>query len=378
MNNDVNGLQLGLPAAPDPGRGQVFHDRHQRDAVAGPAAPARTRSIGSRPTAARSCTGTANITSSPITTFSSTRATRRASPRSSTICPSWRRGATIPYDIIGFHVSGYVTDNCPPKKELSDRVREWNANWAYPKLRLATMSEFFAALEKNYARVIPIHKLGWPDYWTDGIASTAFETGLNRAAHAELRGGRDLGAWPRASPTSLRLSGRRHRRRLREHHALRRAHLGRAQFDQRARFGVRPRPMGCQVRLRLHGRRDRQDAQGPEPRRIARRIPAPASMPWPSSIRCPGSARTSSASPCRRPSVGKAPVQARREADAGPRFPIRSWTSRRSSSRPPFLRWAMPSTPSRPTCSPAPPAPAAVVGRDDRSRTNSTRPSSTP
>jgi alpha-mannosidase len=91
-----------------------------------------------------------------------------------------------PYDLIAFHIGGYVTDNCPPKKELSDRVREWNEKWAYPKLRLATMSEFFTALEKRYAQRIPAYALGWPDYWTDGVGSTAFETGVNRAAHAEL------------------------------------------------------------------------------------------------------------------------------------------------------------------------------------------------
>jgi len=91
-----------------------------------------------------------------------------------------------PYDTIAFHISGYVTDNCPPKKELSDRVREWNNRWAYPKLRLATMGEFFTAFEKKYAKDIPTYKLGWPDYWTDGVASTSFETGINRQAHNEL------------------------------------------------------------------------------------------------------------------------------------------------------------------------------------------------
>jgi len=94
-----------------------------------------------------------------------------------------------PYDEIAFHISGYVTDNCPPKKELSDRVREWNARWAFPKLRLATMSEFFGTFEKKYASSIPTYKLGWPDYWTDGVASTAFETGVNRLAHNELLSG---------------------------------------------------------------------------------------------------------------------------------------------------------------------------------------------
>ncbi|MGD0782877.1 MAG: glycoside hydrolase family 38 C-terminal domain-containing protein, partial [Candidatus Aminicenantales bacterium] len=92
----------------------------------------------------------------------------------------------FPYDTMAFHISGYVTDNCPPRKELSDRVRDWNSKWAYPKLRLATMSEFFGALEKKYGKTIPTYKKGWPDYWTDGAGSTSFETGLNRMAHGEI------------------------------------------------------------------------------------------------------------------------------------------------------------------------------------------------
>lgn len=92
----------------------------------------------------------------------------------------------FPYDTMAFHISGYITDNCPPQKVLSDRVRDWNAKWAYPKLRLATMSEFFGAFEKKYAKIIPTYKKGWPDYWTDGVGSTSFETGLNRMAHGEI------------------------------------------------------------------------------------------------------------------------------------------------------------------------------------------------
>jgi alpha-mannosidase len=91
-----------------------------------------------------------------------------------------------PYDLIAFNISAYVTDNCPPGRQLSDIVRNWNAHWAYPKLRLATMHEFFEALEKKYAGQIPTYRLGWPDYWTDGVASTSYETGLNRLTHNEL------------------------------------------------------------------------------------------------------------------------------------------------------------------------------------------------
>jgi alpha-mannosidase len=91
-----------------------------------------------------------------------------------------------PYDLIAFPISGWVEDNSPPRMELSDRVVEWNGKWAYPKLHLATMSEFFSVLERNYANIIPTHKKAWPDYWTDGVGSTAYETGLNRQAHDDL------------------------------------------------------------------------------------------------------------------------------------------------------------------------------------------------
>jgi alpha-mannosidase len=91
-----------------------------------------------------------------------------------------------PYDLIAFNISAWVTDNCPPGRGLSDRVKEWNEKFVSPRLRLATLHEFFERLEKAYGPKIPVHKLGWPDYWTDGVASTAFETGLNRVTHNEL------------------------------------------------------------------------------------------------------------------------------------------------------------------------------------------------
>ena len=91
-----------------------------------------------------------------------------------------------PQDIIAFNVGAWTTDNCPPGRALSDRVKEWNERFESPKLRLATMREFFERMEKEYGAKLPVHKLGWPDYWTDGVGSTAFETGLNRIAHNEI------------------------------------------------------------------------------------------------------------------------------------------------------------------------------------------------
>ena len=91
-----------------------------------------------------------------------------------------------PYDITAMNVSGWVTDNCPPGRDLSNKVRDWNEKWAYPKLRLSLMKDFFTDLESRYGKTIPTYKLAWPDYWTDGVASTSYETGLNRITHNEL------------------------------------------------------------------------------------------------------------------------------------------------------------------------------------------------
>ncbi len=91
-----------------------------------------------------------------------------------------------PYDIIGLHISGYPQDNSPPNQKISDVVRTWNKHWAYPKLKLSLMHEFFNDLKKSAGRKIPTYQLAWPDYWTDGAASAAFETGINRITHTKL------------------------------------------------------------------------------------------------------------------------------------------------------------------------------------------------
>jgi len=117
-----------------------------------------------------------------------------SAPKVSHYLSGLEQRADYPYDITAMNISAYVTDNCPPGRRLSDIVREWNSRWEYPKLRLATMREFFETLEKRYGDRIPTYRLGWPDYWTDGVASTAYETGLNRVTHGELISAEKLSA----------------------------------------------------------------------------------------------------------------------------------------------------------------------------------------
>ncbi|NQT84805.1 hypothetical protein HQ563_17440, partial [bacterium] len=90
---------------------------------------------------------------------------------------------SYPYNILGFKMSGIVTDNSPPNMKPCDIIREWNSKYAYPKLIMATSREWFERLENEHAKDIPTYKLAWPDWWADGHASSAYETILTRETH---------------------------------------------------------------------------------------------------------------------------------------------------------------------------------------------------
>jgi alpha-mannosidase len=81
-----------------------------------------------------------------------------------------------PFDRIGIQFSGYFTDNAPPSTIACQLVKEWNAKYECPKLRLATGSEFMEYVEKNYANSLPVFRNAWLDWWTDGYGSTSRET----------------------------------------------------------------------------------------------------------------------------------------------------------------------------------------------------------
>ena len=81
-----------------------------------------------------------------------------------------------PFDRIGIQFSGYRTDNSPPSTAACENVKQWNAKYEYPKLRLATASEFSEYVEKNYADKLPVYRTAWLDWWTDGYGSTSRET----------------------------------------------------------------------------------------------------------------------------------------------------------------------------------------------------------
>ena len=83
---------------------------------------------------------------------------------------------TYPFDRVAVQFSGYLTDNSPPSTGACEIIKDWNEKYESPKLRLATASEFFEYVEKNYSTTLPVYRNAWLDWWTDGFGSTSRET----------------------------------------------------------------------------------------------------------------------------------------------------------------------------------------------------------
>ncbi len=92
-----------------------------------------------------------------------------------------------PFDHASAQFSGYFTDNSPPSTIACDLVRAWNKKYASPHLRLSTIHEFPAWVEKTHGADLPVHRQAWPDWWTDGFGSAARETAQARLTDSGMQ-----------------------------------------------------------------------------------------------------------------------------------------------------------------------------------------------
>lgn len=88
------------------------------------------------------------------------------------------------YDYV--QVRHCLGDNGAPDVNFADQVKEWNEKRAFPRLVIATTAEMFRDFEKRYGDKLPTAKGDFTPYWEDGAASSARETGLNRASAERL------------------------------------------------------------------------------------------------------------------------------------------------------------------------------------------------
>ena len=98
-----------------------------------------------------------------------------------------------PYDMVQlrYNIGG---DNGPPDEGLSDFVREWNEEYASPRMVLCTTSRMFRDFEERYGDELPAVRGDFTPYWEDGAASTAADTAANRRAAERLVQARTLWA----------------------------------------------------------------------------------------------------------------------------------------------------------------------------------------
>ncbi len=92
-----------------------------------------------------------------------------------------------PYSFVPTMVSGLITDNSPPNGAIVDYIREWNEKYGDEiELEMTTLSPFFERV-KQEGDSIPEYEGDWPDWWSDGIASTPLYTQLFREAQRKLQ-----------------------------------------------------------------------------------------------------------------------------------------------------------------------------------------------
>jgi len=96
------------------------------------------------------------------------------------------KNRNYPFDAISVQYQGYQTDNSPPSMLQCDLIRAWNEKYATPKLRSAVFREFMDYITDKYAGQLPVYRVAYPDWWTDGFGSAARETAAARKTHADM------------------------------------------------------------------------------------------------------------------------------------------------------------------------------------------------
>jgi alpha-mannosidase len=101
-----------------------------------------------------------------------------------------------PFDFLYCQATHPIrADNGPPDRLWPDFVRRWNEEERTPRIVNTTPSELLRLLPE---RELPTRRGDWTDWWCDGVASTAYETGLNRRTHELLGAAGLLAAWVHA------------------------------------------------------------------------------------------------------------------------------------------------------------------------------------
>jgi hypothetical protein len=93
-------------------------------------------------------------------------------------------------------------DNGPPDRRMADFVQRWNEEGRTPRIVFTTPAEYGRLLRERHGDRLETWRGDWVDWWSDGVGSSAFETGVNRQTHELLLAAEVLASWLRAEGSS--------------------------------------------------------------------------------------------------------------------------------------------------------------------------------
>ena len=109
-----------------------------------------------------------------------------------------------PFDFMYCQATNPIrVDNGPPDPRMPDFVREWNSSGRTPHMQFTTPTAFGKLLREHWGEKLPTWRGDWLDHWSDGVASSAYETGMNRTTHELLHEAEALGSWALADGKKL-------------------------------------------------------------------------------------------------------------------------------------------------------------------------------
>jgi hypothetical protein len=92
-----------------------------------------------------------------------------------------------PYDFALVNVMGLLRDNAAPNGSIIEFIHQWNKKFGHQvEIEMTTLNRFFENVREEKVE-IPVYKGDWPDWWSDGVASTPMHTQIFRDAQRTLR-----------------------------------------------------------------------------------------------------------------------------------------------------------------------------------------------
>lgn len=74
----------------------------------------------------------------------------------------------------------YVDNAAIPRSGEAELIEQWNKEFEFPKMIVASDAEYFSYIEKHFGSQLPVYRGDCGAYWEDGVASSAAQTTLNR------------------------------------------------------------------------------------------------------------------------------------------------------------------------------------------------------